>query len=276
MYTPLILMAVVVGIYLVARLLTGNGALARSIRTARLINAVTNQYRIGNYEVALEKAEHLKDGDRITAEYCFMTASVLHQLGRLPEAESRLRQGAPLEGDARQKALVYNTLASVLMDEERYPEAIAFFENAGAAWPERGANQRGIAEVWLRQGRELSEALDYAKQAVEIDRRATGLKQEAVDTRLGEDLAVLAWAVAANSGTRSEIESHISEALRLCDRKTKATAAEMHYHFGRAYQALSLGLEAQDHFRRAMDTDSNGLWARKARDLIIRDPGSAS
>jgi tetratricopeptide (TPR) repeat protein len=81
-----------------------------------------------------------------------------------------------LEEDERQKALVYNTLATVLMDQQRYPEAIAFFESAGRAWPERGANHRGIAEVWLRQRRELSAALDHAQQAVEIDRGATGLK----------------------------------------------------------------------------------------------------
>ena len=67
-------MAVAVGIYLVVRVFTGNGTLARPIRTARLVNAVTAEYRVGHYEAALEKAERLKDGDRITAEYCFMTA----------------------------------------------------------------------------------------------------------------------------------------------------------------------------------------------------------
>ena len=72
--TPLLLMAVAVGIYLVVRVFTGNGTLARTIRTARLVNAVTAEYRVGHYEAALEKAERLKDGDRITAEYCFMTA----------------------------------------------------------------------------------------------------------------------------------------------------------------------------------------------------------
>jgi len=202
--TPLVLRAVAVGIYSVVRVFTGKGTLARAIRTARLVNAVTAEYRVGDYEAALEKAECLKDGDRITAEYCFMTGSLLHQLGRLTEAEDRLRKGVPLEEDNRQKALVYNTLATVLMDQQRYPEAIAFFDNAGRSWPERGANHRGIAEVWLRQRRELSESLDHARQAVDIDRGATGLKQEAVDSRLGEDFAVLSWALAENSGSRAE------------------------------------------------------------------------
>lgn len=163
-----------------------------------------------------------------------MTGSVLHQLGRLFEAETRLRGGVPLEEDSHQKALVYNTLATVLMDQARYPEAIAFFENAGRAWPERGANHRGMAEVWLRQGRELAEALDHARRAVEIDRHTTGLKQEALNTRLGEDLAVLAWALAENSCPNAEVESHVLEALRLCDKNMKSTLAEVHYHIGRA------------------------------------------
>jgi tetratricopeptide (TPR) repeat protein len=266
--TPLLLVAVAIGIYLVVRVFTGNGTLARAIRATRIVNAVTAEYRAGNYEAALRKAERLKDGDRITAEYCFMTGSVLHHMGQFTEAEARLREGLPLEEDDRQKALVYNTLATVLMDQQRYPEAIAFFENAGRSWPERGANHRGIAEVWLRQRRELSESLDHARQAVDIDRGATGLKQEALNSRLGEDFAVLSWALAENSGSRAEVESHISEALRLCDKKTKATQAEVHYHIGRAYGALGAKQEAGEHICRAMELDSNGLWGKMAREFI--------
>src|SRR5207245_8153629 len=130
---------------------------------------------------------------------------MLHHLGKLDDAESNLREGLALETDPRQRALVYNVIASVLMDQERFPEAIAALENAGRAWPDRGANHRGIAEVWLRQGRESSQALEHARQAVEIDRRATGMEKQELDSRLGEDLAVLAWAVAANSGDIREV-----------------------------------------------------------------------
>src|SRR2546428_9550502 len=177
-----------------------DGAIVHAIRTTKAINAVMAAYRCGDYRTALQRAESLKDGSSNTAEYCFFRGSMLHHLGKLDDAESNLREGLALETDPRQRTLVYNVIASVLMDQERFPESIAFFENAGRAWPDRGANHRGIAEVWLRQGREFSEALDHARQAVEIDRHATGMKKEALDSRLGEDLAVLAWAVAANSG----------------------------------------------------------------------------
>src|SRR6266571_3245925 len=177
-----------------------DGAIVHAIRTTKAINAVMAAYRGGDYRTALQRAESLKEGSSNTAEYCFFRGSMLHHLGKLDDTESNLREGLALETDPRQRALVYNVIASVLMDQERFPESIAFFENAGRAWPDRGANHRGIAEVWLRQGREFSEALDHARQAVEIDRHATGMKKEALDSRLGEDLAVLAWAVAANSG----------------------------------------------------------------------------
>jgi len=229
------------------------------------LKAVMAAYRMGDYALALQKAEGLKDGSSNTAEYCFFRGGMLHHLGRLSEAEASLREGLPLETDSRRRTLRYSTLASVLMDQGRFPEAIAFYENAGRVWPDRGSNQSGIAEVWLRQGRELSEALDHARRAVEIDRRATGMKKEALDSRLGEDLAVLAWAVAANSGDAREVESLLAEAFPLCGTRSKPILAQIHYHAGRAYAALNMPEKSRDHFRQAMEIDQQGIWGRLAR-----------
>jgi tetratricopeptide (TPR) repeat protein len=242
----------------------GRGAIAREIQKMQAINAVVAAYCEGDYETALQRAENLKDVSSKTAEYCFFRGSILHHLGRFDEAEASLREGLPMEENPSQKALVYNTLASVFMDQGRYPEAIAFFENAGRAWPDRGANHRGIAEVWLRQGRELPDALDHARLAVEIDRRATGLKKEALDSRLGEDLAVLAWAVAANSGNGTEVESLLAEAIPLLGAKTKPTLAEAHYHAAKAYDALKMPEKSAEHFRQATELDRQGIWGRLA------------
>ena len=251
-------------VYLVVRVLMGRGTLGRAFRTVRTMNAVMADYRDGDYESALQKAELLKNGDQLTPEYCFMTGSMLRHLGRLTEAEAILRKGLPLEEDPRQKGLVYNTLADVLMDQQRYPEALAFFENAGRAWPDRGANHRGMAEVWLRQGRELAEALEHARQAVEIDRQATGMKKEALNTRLGEDLAVLAWAAAANGSSREEVEANVAEALRLCEGQNISVLAEVHFHVAKAYAALKLPEQSREHLRQAREIDPNGTWGRLA------------
>jgi tetratricopeptide (TPR) repeat protein len=224
-------------------------------------------YRAGDYASALDRTEGLKEGANDTAEYCFFRGSMLHHLGKLNEAEASLRQGLRLQEDPRQKALVYNTLAAVLMDQERFPEAIAFYESAGRSWPERGANLRGIAEVWLRQGRELPQALEQARQAVEIDRRATGMKKQALDHRR-EDLGVLAWAVAANSGDAAEIGSILNEAFRLCSGSGKAVLAELHFHAGHAYLALQNRDQARDHFQRAADIDPQGIHAKTSYSTI--------
>jgi tetratricopeptide (TPR) repeat protein len=243
----------------------GHRQIARGMRTISAINAVMAAYREGDYETGLQKAESLKGHPDNKAEYCFFRGTMLHHLGRLDEAEASLREGLPLEENPRQRALVYNTIASVLMDQGRYPEAIAFFENAGRAWPDRGSSHSGIAEVWLRQGREFPEALDHARQAAEIDRAASGMKKEALDSRLGEDLAMLAWAVAANSGAAAEVESLLAESFKLCGTKTKPILAQIHYQAGKAYEALKMPEKAREHFRQAAEVDPNGIYGRLAR-----------
>ncbi len=251
----------------------GHRAIARGIRTIATVNAIMAAYREADYETGLQKAEALKDPMHPfskTAEYCFFRGTMLHHLGRLEEAEANLREGLPLEEDPSRRALVFNTLASVLMDQQRYPEAIAFYENAGRAWPDRGANHRGIAEVWLRQGRELFEALDHARQAVEIDRAASGLKKEALETRLGEDLATLAWAVAENASSTdassgaAEVESLLKEAFHLCGDRTKPVLAHIHYQAAKAYEALKIPKKAREHFCRAAEADPRGTYGRLA------------
>lgn len=240
----------------------GTVALIQALRTSKAMKAVMTAYRAGDYETALEKAEKLKDGAKKTPEYCCVRGEMLHHAGRLDEAEASLREALPLHDDLREKALVHDMLAAVLMDQERYTEAITFYESAGRAWPDRGSNQRGIAEAWLRQGRELKEAADYARQAVQIDRRATGMPKEALDTRLSEDLAVLAWAVAANSGNVDEVDGLMKESFELCGTRLKPILSQIHYHAGRAYEELNIPEKARDHFRQAREIDPKGIFAR--------------
>ena len=84
--------------------------------------------------------------------------------------------------------------------------------------------------------------------------------------RIGEDLATLAWAVAANSGTAREVESVLAEAFPLCADQAKAILAQVHYHAGQAYSVLGNSDEAIKHFRQAQNIDPNGQFGRMARD----------
>jgi hypothetical protein len=84
------------------------------LRMKNALEAVSSAYRAGDYATALDKTEDLKNGSEATAPYCFFRGSMLHYLGRFSEAEASLREGLFLEEKPRQRALAFNTLASVL------------------------------------------------------------------------------------------------------------------------------------------------------------------
>jgi len=189
-------------------------AMARALGASHAMNAVMAAYRNGDYATVLRKTEGLKNGRDKTGEYRFLRGGRLHPLRRLDESEGILRGAMPLHADSRQKALVHNTLASVLMDQKRFLEAVAFYENAGRAWPDRGSSLCGVAETWLRQGRELQwHCSAHAKPS-----RLTGVRpecQKKPSIRLGEDFAALAWATAAHLGDAREVESLLAKAFPL-------------------------------------------------------------
>ena len=166
------------------------------------MDLLMDAYRNGDYEGALRIIEGAKGKSFEESAYLYFRGAMLHHLGRLPEAQASLRKGIPLEEHRQWKALAQGTPGAVLMDQERYPEAIAVLENSVKAWPDRGSSHRVIAELWLRQNRELGTALDEARHALEIDRAARGLPQQSLDSRVGEDLATLAWAEAASERCR--------------------------------------------------------------------------
>ena len=243
------------------------------LRMKSTLEAVMSAYRAGDYKSALEKAEGLKDGISKTAPYCFLRGGMLCHLGRLVEAEESLREGLPLEEDPRRRSLVFDELASVLMNQKRFHEAIEFYEHASRAWPERGAARRGIAEVLLRQGCEFPEALKEAQRAVAIDKRvAAGSQKEkqVLEHRLGQDLAVLAWALAVNSAGSATVEFSLGEAIRLCGDSAKAILAQVHYHAGQAYLALQNAEKSREHFLRGAEIDPQGIFGEMARSTITK------
>lgn len=242
----------------------GHRQIARGMRAVNAIDAIMASYKAGDYEGALQSAQQLKD--RANAqEYYYFSGAMLHHMGRLPEAEDFLRKAIPLQKEPRLKALAANTLGLVLLDQGRYEEAIASHEESLHLWPDRGSSYRAIAEALLRDKRESARALQNAHRAVEIDRAASGLEPRVLNCRVGEDLATLAWAVAANSGTAREVEPLLAAAFPLCADQAKAVQAQVHYHAGQAFSLLGKPDEAVKHFRQAAEIDPNGQFGRMAR-----------
>jgi len=253
----------------------GHRMIARGTQTLNALELVTASYRAGDYQTALQQAEGLKHGSSKTAEYCFFRGTMLHQLAKFSDAEACLREGLPLQPDARSQALTSNVLGTVLMDMERYPEALSCFEDSIRVWLDRGTGHREIAEVWLRQGRNLPEALARARRAVEIDRASPALSPETHNYRVGEDLALLAWAEAANSADAPRVDALLAEAFPLCATGSKMVQAQQHYYAGRAYSALRLLEKAAEHFLEARTVDPQGQFGRLAA-VMTQPPNSTT
>jgi hypothetical protein len=62
-------------------------------RKGNASKAVMAAYRAGDYTLALQKTEGLKDGASKTAAYYFFRGTMLHKLGQLSEAEPAYEQG---------------------------------------------------------------------------------------------------------------------------------------------------------------------------------------
>jgi tetratricopeptide (TPR) repeat protein len=248
----------------------GHRQSARGIQTLNALEAVQTSYRAGDYQTGLQQSEALKRGSSKTPEYCFFRGTMLHQLGRFVEAEASLREGLPLESELHRRALASNTLGVVLMDMERYPEAIAAFEEALRMWPDRGTGHREVAEVWLRQRRELPEALQRARRALEIDRTSQAPSAETHNLRIAEDASLLAWAIAANSGDVQEVEALLAEAFPLSANSAKPIQAQVHFYAGKAYAALNMQEKSASQFSEASKVDPQGQFGRMARTMLAK------
>ena len=158
------------------------------------------------------------------------------------------------------------------MDMERYPEAIAAFEEAIRMWPDRGTGHREVAEVWLRQGHELAQALQRAQRALEVDRASQALSAETHNLRIAEDASLLAWAIAANSGDVQEVEALLAEAFPLTANSAKPIQAQVHFYAGKAYAALNLQEKSASQFSEASRVDPQGQFGRMARTMMPKTP----
>ena len=133
--------------------------------------------------------------------------------------------------------------------------------------PTAGPTYRYIADAWLRQDN-AAEGLKWAEVAVEKGRASTA-PEESRNTDLGENLATLAWAIAATSADRQKVEQMVNEAVALVEsRRVPASCAQVHVTSAWAYSALGDLPKRGRHLEAAARVDPNGLWGRAARSLV--------
>jgi tetratricopeptide (TPR) repeat protein len=260
----LLFVAIIAFVYYSIRIRQSRKKLGRAVRATKALDDMLDSYRRADFEAVLRKSEALKDGSAKTAAYCFFRGKALYQLGRLVEAEASLQEARSLEQDDRRIALSSEALGYALLEQQRYAEAIAYFESCIRIWPDRGCGHRAVAEAMLRQGK-AADAVVRARRAAAIDRHAQALTDEIHNLNLAEALATLAWAVAADSGDAPEVMRLVAEALPLCGGDNKPILGQLHYHAGRAYAALGIAERSAEHFERASAADPQGNYGRLAR-----------
>jgi tetratricopeptide (TPR) repeat protein len=242
-------------------------SLWRSRATLAAIKAVMEPYRRGDYETALQASEGFRQGGEVTASYCFYRGSILEHLGRLEEAEVWLRRNIAMRDAKREQrflAIGFSVLGDVMLQGRRFDEAQECFETSMRHFPGRGAGYRSMAELCLLRRDSSAEALRWAKLAVGRE-QADQLSRELRKINLGEDLATLAWATAADSHSASEVSRLVAEAVASVGASNVQSTALVHYQSGCAYAELGDLRSSAQHYEEAAKLDLQGHWGRAAR-----------
>ncbi len=223
-------------------------------------------YNSGDYEFALRASESLKVKGKITPDFCLFHGSCLMQLGRFQEAEPWLKQVVELETRPHQLAAGYSALGQLLMQSRQYDEAIVCFAKGLKYAPEKSSLHREWAEASLRRGDDPTSALEMAKMAVaaESNPQATALNNGS-HVKLGENLATLAWILAAAEGDEVEVDQLVKRAVPLVRHECVQSHAQVQYHSGLAYATLGDRGRGMRHFEEAVLADPKGIWGRGAR-----------
>jgi tetratricopeptide (TPR) repeat protein len=238
---PVVIIVVFLAI-LFSTLLLMSPMLGRNARMLRVLKAVMDAHRRGDYQMQLKLAEGFRVNDSAPHPYLFYRGSAFYQLGRLYEADLALRRCLSVRANTNLRSVCLSQLGRVYMEQERWEDALERFQESIAAAPWRGSGHRATAELLLRQGVQPESALDFARKAVAADRSETvylGKRGKAAhDCNVGESLAVFAWALAKNRGSRAEIEGALNQAFALCGENSRPVLASLHFWAGHAYSAL--------------------------------------
>ncbi len=237
--------------------------------------AVLEPYRRGDYEAALQAVGVLKDASdaRLANTYFFYRGIMLTNLGRFEEAEQAFRRNLTVAPDEKRRALAYSSFGRLLLEMERYTEASECFDASLRFWPDRGSPHRGLAEACLRQGGDASTAARRARIAVQEERARMNPNdspqaQSAYNVNLAENLATLAWAVAAESQDRAEVDRMVGEAVPLAAGPA-SSAAQVHFHSAQAYLVLGDPVESANHLSEAARIDPHGVFGRAAQAMLL-------
>jgi tetratricopeptide (TPR) repeat protein len=244
--------------------------LRHGMATLNAIDGVMGPYRRGDYEAALAASEGFRLDGEVSVSYCFYRGSCLAQLGRLAEAEVWLRRNIDMRpaDDKRNLAIAYTTLGHLMLQADRYDDAVECFETSMRHFPDRSSGYRSMAEVFLARGGDPAEALRWTRLSIDKANADKEISAELRKLNLGESLATLAWATAAASHQDAEVARLVAGAAASVGTGTISSTAQVHYHAGRAYEELDDATHGTQHYEEAARLDPQGRWGRAARTAL--------
>jgi tetratricopeptide (TPR) repeat protein len=240
-------------------------------RMQRVLHKQLAAYRRADYRAQLEEIEGFRNGQSEPPHYLFFRGTACFHLGRLKEAEESLRRSLAMERGPGQRTICRDQLGRVLMEQGRCDEAEALFRECIREQPHRGGGHRALGELLLRRGECDATALDEARVAVAADRAAPlhrgALGRESHELNVSESLAIYAWALSRNRGTRADVEAAIMDSIAIGPGAAKPVLSRIHFFAGQAYAALGDAAESSHHFRCAAEIDPDGNYGRLSRGL---------
>jgi tetratricopeptide (TPR) repeat protein len=249
----------------------GNQAAVKRLRhgmaALQAIDKVMTPYRKGDYEAALAATEAFRQDGEVSASYCFYRGANLSHLGRLPEAETWLRRNIAMrtKKETRHISIGYTSLGRLLLQSERYSEAVECFQTSIGICPERSAGYRDMAEALLLTGGDAADALRWAKQSVEKGQADKQYSPELHKLIFGESYGTLAWAVAAASHDAAEVARVADAAVESVGTGTLSSTAQVLYQCGRAFAELGDSERSTQYFEKTANLDLQGEFGRAAQ-----------
>ena len=223
---------------------------------------VIGAYKRGFYAAALGATDKLMVEDKPTAEYCFYRGEILLHMGKMKEAEPLLLQCLELDADKSIAMQAQTSLGNLMLALGRCDEALANYQLSLKIEPNRSATHRAMAEAYLVKG-DPTEALRLARLAVGAQTEA-----ESQNRFLGERLATLAWALAANEAAAEDVAALVKKAVESVGNEVVSSTAQVHTQAGAAFAAIGDNESCTHHFGKAAAADLNGLWGKRAKAML--------
>lgn len=217
------------------------------------------------YKVAILKAKYIQQWRPIFL-YPYFQYSIEVSAGALTEAEYTIFSAlaGSIYWKPPQLAVLVEGLAILRRTQQRYPEAIYFFEKTLELDSSRISAYAGVGGVYLRMESYSNRAVELLDYAVS---RATNLRKQLLPASKIEMLASRAWAL-AQAGRIDEAELVLQMALTKVSRKSRPLLALIYLRAAKVKELQNQPTLAREYYHMTVRADAHGLAGQTASTIL--------